>query len=296
MHWKRAAKILLAGAILFFLGLNIYRGWRDASRFQWDVRPWPLAASFALALAFWFMTGVGWNLMVRCLSGSLSLRKGMKIYFLSNLGWYVPGKVWYAVGRAYLGQREGVSVGVISTSVLMEVILSLTSSALMATLALPLLSPLLGAKSLYLGIAVLVLGLAVLHPALMKLALALLERLLPGAERVTNPPLRYSVMMGLLVGYLFAWSFVGTAFFTLLNAVHPLSLAWLPTVIAIYAVSWMAGFLAPFAPSGLGVREGVMILLLGQFLSVPAVTAAAILFRVWLTLAGVLWAAVATRW
>ncbi|MBM4465225.1 MAG: flippase-like domain-containing protein [Chloroflexi bacterium] len=296
MHWKRAAKVLLAGAILFFLGLNIYRGWRDASRFQWDVRPWPLVASFALALAFWFTTGVGWNLMVRCLGGSLSLRKGMKIYFLSNLGWYVPGKVWYAVGRAYLGQREGVSAGVISTSVLMEIVLSLTSSALMATLALPLLSPLSGAKSLYLGVAVLVLGLAVLHPAPMKLALALLERVLPGAERVANPPLRYSVMMGLLVGYLFTWGFVGAAFFTLLNAVHPLSLAWLPTVMAIYAVSWMAGFLAPFAPSGLGVREGVMILLLGQLLSVPAVTAAAILFRVWLILAGVLWAVVATGW
>ena len=296
MQWRRAVKVLLVGAVLFFLGLNIYRGWRDASRFQWSVRPWSLVGSFALALAFWFMTGLGWNLMVRCLGGSLALRRGMKVYFLSNLGWYVPGKVWYAVGRAYLGQREGVSVGVISTSVLMEMVLSLTSSALMATLALPLLSPLLGAKGLYLGIAVLVLGLAILHPALMQPALTLLERLLPGPERAINPPLSYLVMMGLLAGYLFIWGFVGAAFFVLLNAVYPLPLAWLPTVIAIYAVSWIAGFLAPFAPSGLGVREGAMILLLGQYLPVPAVTAAAILFRIWLVLAEVLWVAVATRW
>ena len=296
MQWRRAVKVLLVGAVLFFLGLNIYRGWRDASRFQWSVRPWSLVGSFALALAFWFMTGLGWNLMVRCLGGSLALRRGMRVYFLSNLGWYVPGKVWYAVGRAYLGQREGVSVGVISTSVLMEMVLSLTSSALMATLALPLLSPLLGAKGLYLGIAVLVLGLAILHPALMQPALTLLERLLPGPERAINPPLSYLVMMGLLAGYLFIWSFVGAAFFVLLNAVYPLPLAWLPTVIAIYAVSWIAGFLAPFAPSGLGVREGAMILLLGQYLPVPAVTAAAILFRIWLVLAEVLWVAVATRW
>ena len=295
MHWRRAVKVLLVGVVVFFLGLNIYHGWREASRFQWNVRLWPLVVSFALALAFWFVTGVGWNLMVRCLGGNLALRKGMKVYFLSNLGWYVPGKVWHAVGRAYLGQREGVSVGVISTSVLMETVLSLTSSALMATLALPLLSPLLGAKGLYLGIAVLVIGLAVLHPALVKPLLALWERLLPGPERVTNPPLRYSIMMGLLAGYLFIWGFVGTAFFVLLNAVHSLPLAWLPTVIAIYAVSWIAGFLAPFAPSGLGVREGAMILLLGQYLPVPAVTATAILFRIWLILAEVLWAAVATR-
>jgi uncharacterized membrane protein YbhN (UPF0104 family) len=296
MRWRRAGKVLLVGVVLFFLGLNIYHGWHRASRFQWNVRPWPLVVSFTLALAFWFMTGLGWNLMVRCLGGILTLRKGMRVYFLSNLGWYVPGKVWYAVGRAYLGQREGVSVGVISTSVLMEVVLSLTSSALMATLALPLLSPLLGAKGLYLGIAVLVLGLAVLHPALMKPSLALLERLLPGPKRTIEPPLRYSVMMGLLAGYLFIWGFVGAAFFVLLNAVYPLHLAWLPTVVAIYAVSWMAGFLAPFAPSGLGVREGAMILLLGQYLPVPAVTATALLFRVWLVLAEVLWAAVATRW
>jgi len=296
MQWKRAAKILLIGAVLFFLGLNIYHGWRDASRFQWDVRPWPLVASFILALAFWPMTGLGWNLMVRYLGGTLALRQGMKIYFLSNLGWYVPGKVWHVVGRAYLGQREGVSVGVISTSVLVETVLSLTSSALMAALALPLLSPSWGAKGLYLGIAVVVVGLAVLHPALMEPVLALLERLLPGPKQATSLPLRYSVMLGLLAGYLIIWGFVGTAFFVLLNAVHPLPITWLPTVAAIYAVSWMAGFLAPFAPSGLGVREGAMILLLGQYLPVPAVTVTAILFRLWLTLAEVLWAAVAARW
>jgi uncharacterized membrane protein YbhN (UPF0104 family) len=296
MRWGRAVKVLLAGAVLFFLGLNVYHGWRDASRFQWNVRPSLLVVSFILALAFWFMTGLGWNLMVRYLGGGLALRKGMKVYFLSNLGWYLPGKVWYAVGRAYLGQKEGILVGVISTSVLMEVVLSLTSSALMATLALPLLSPLLGTKGLYLGIAVLAFGLAVLHPALMKPSLNLLARLLPGPKPNIDPPLRYSVVMGLLAGYLFIWGFVGAAFFILLNAVYLLPLAWLPTATAIYAASWIAGFLTPFAPSGLGVREGVMILLLGQYLPVPAVTAAAILFRLWLILAEVLWAAVATRW
>ena len=173
----------------------------------------------------------------------------------------------------------------------------------MATLALPLLSPILGAKGLYLGIAVVVVGLAVLHPALMKPVLALLERLLPGppsselcrSKRDVHPPLRYSVMMGLLAGYLLIWGFVGVAFFVLLNAVPPLPLTWLPTVAAIYAASWIAGFLTP-APSGLGVREGAIILLLGQYLPVPAVTATAILFRIWLILAEVLWAAVATRW
>ncbi len=295
MCWKKAAKVLLIGVLLFFLGLNIYRGWRDASRFQWDVRPWPLVVSFTLALAFWLVTGLAWNLLVRCLGGGLALPKGMKVYFLSNLGRYVPGKVWYAVGRAYLGQQEGGSVGVISTSVLMELVLSLTSSALVSTLALPLLSPLLGEKGLCLGIAVLALGLAILHPVLMKPLLALVERSLPGPKREIAPPLRYSVMLGLLVGYLVIWNLVGAAFFVLLNAVYPLPLAWFPTVVAIYAVSWIAGFLAPFAPSGLGVREGAMILVLGQYLPVPAVTAAAILFRLWLILAELLWAAAATR-
>jgi len=310
MHWKRTAKILVVGIVLFFLGFNIYRGWSQAGRFQWNVRPWPLALSFPLALAFWFMTGVGWNLMVRCLGGRLALRKGMRIYFLSNLGWYVPGKVWYAVGRGYLGQKEGISAGVISTSVLMEMVVSLTSSALMATLALPLLSPLLGVRVLYLGMAILVLGLVVLHPALMKPSLTLLERLLGGLEQVMSPSpgystwstraepgerLRYSVMLGLLGSYLLIWAFVGMAFFVMLNVVHPLSLTWLPTVAGIYAASWIAGFLTP-APSGFGVREGAVIFLLGNYLPVPAVTTAAILFRLWLILAEVVWAVLASRW
>lgn len=296
MPWQRAVKVLWVVTILFFLAFHIYRGWRDASRFQWSVRPWPLVVAFALALAFWFLTGLGWNLLVRCLGGKLAWGKGMKVYFLSNLGWYLPGKVWYAVGRAYLGHKEDVPVGAISTSVVMEIVLSLTSSAMMATLALPLLFPILGTKGLYLGIALIALGLAALHPVPMKSLLFLLERILPSPRGLVNPPLRYPIMLGLLAGYLFIWGFVGTAFFVLLHAVCPLSLVWLPTIVAIYAVSWIAGFLAPFAPSGLGVREGALIFLLGQYLPMPAVTVAAILFRLWLTLAEVLWAAVATRW
>ncbi len=310
MHWKRAAKVLVVGIVLSFLGLNIYRSWSKVGRFQWGVRPCPMALSFALVLAFWFMTGVGWNLLMRCLGGRLALRRGMRIYFLSNLGWYVPGKVWYAVGRAYLGQQEGVSPSVISTSVLMEMVLSFTSSALMATLALPVLFPFLGERGLYAGIAILILGLAVLHPSAMRGLLTLLERLLAGLKRVVDPAsghsvwaiqtepgkgLRYPVMLGLLVGYLFIWTFVGAAFFVMLNVVYPLSLAWLPTVAGIYAASWIAGFLTP-SPSGWGVREGAAIFLLGNYLPVPAVTAAAILFRLWLTLAEVVWAAVASRW
>lgn len=59
---------------------------------------------------------------------------------------------------------------------------------------------------------------------------------------------------------------------------------------AIFAVSWLAGFFTPFAPNGLGVREGVMgasLVLLGVSVEMGIVIAA--LSRIIIVLEDVFW-------
>jgi uncharacterized membrane protein YbhN (UPF0104 family) len=56
-------------------------------------------------------------------------------------------------------------------------------------------------------------------------------------------------------------------------------------IIGLYLLAWLAGFITPGAPSGLGVREMVMMMFLGDFVSVTILTAAMVIHRL-LTVAG----------
>ena len=63
----------------------------------------------------------------------------------------------------------------------------------------------------------------------------------------------------------------------------PLSL--LPVLAGIVNVSATVGFLVLIAPSGLGVREGVLAFLLSLYLPAPVAVTISLASRVWLTLA-----------
>jgi len=290
----KAVKILVVGAIVLFLGLRVYRGWREVSHYQWDLRPELLAVSFVFTLAHWLAVALGWNMAVRSLGGDLDLRKGLRVYFLSNMARYIPGTVWYVAGRAYLGERERVSAAVISTSVVIEMALAIVSGALTSILALPLLLSEVGLGALYACVLVVALGLIALHPKVIKWLLDLLVRLLHRPNLVVSPP-TYVAMLRLLLPYFLIWILGGAGFFTLLNSLYPLRLARLPIVAAIYAISYTVGFLIPLAPGGLGVREGIMALLLSHYVPLPVAAGVAILARLWAMVAEVFWAAFVAR-
>ncbi|MBI5957020.1 MAG: hypothetical protein HY871_08465, partial [Chloroflexi bacterium] len=50
----------------------------------------------------------------------------------------------------------------------------------------------------------------------------------------------------------------------------------------VFAASYVIGFLSLLTPSGLGVREGVMILLLAPAFSLPVATVISIVSRLWM--------------
>jgi len=56
-------------------------------------------------------------------------------------------------------------------------------------------------------------------------------------------------------------------------------------IIGLYLLAWLAGFITPGAPSGLGIREVVMVMFLEDFVSITVLTTAMVMHRV-LTILG----------
>jgi glycosyltransferase 2 family protein len=81
---------------------------------------------------------------------------------------------------------------------------------------------------------------------------------------------RQSVLAGLRAGpgavvlYLAVWGIYGLAFWTTGRALFAIPAADIPRYIGVFALAWLAGLVAFFAPGGIGVREAVIAALLNS--------------------------------
>jgi uncharacterized membrane protein YbhN (UPF0104 family) len=200
-------------------------------------------------------------------------------FYLGNVGRYLPGKLWYAASRGYLADRLGLDTGAVAAATALELVLIATSGALVTLAGAPFLA-IPETNAAVLGGVGLAVGLVAIHPRVVGWLMGKVARL-RGVE--TPVPPAYHVMLLLFLAYVTVWIVAGVALFATVAAITPLSPSSLPAVIGVWGVAFMAGFIAPLTPSGLGVREATAAVLLATLVPVPAAVAAALLFRLVLT-------------
>jgi glycosyltransferase 2 family protein len=252
-----------------------------------------VAASVVVVLLALGASAGLWGVMVEELGGRPpNLLASMRIVFAANLGRYLPGKLWQIAGLAVLARREGVGAAVATTAGILGQAFSL---AAVGALAAPvLLGPRGDLGTAGLAVLVALLGFAVLAsvPRVLHGALALAFRIArEPPERI--PRVRAFFAVRWLALYLLNWIAYGFAF---LLFVRGLGLAaGSLQLVSAFAGSYLMGYVAVFAPAGLGVREGFMIAFLQPALGAAAV-GVAILARVWITLAELVPAGVFALW
>jgi hypothetical protein len=62
--------------------------------------------------------------------------------------------------------------------------------------------------------------------------------------------------------YLVVWALYGIAFWATGRALFAVPVSDLPRYVGVFALAWLAGLVAVFAPGGIGVREAVIVALL----------------------------------
>lgn len=245
------------------------------------LRPGPALAALMLASASLLGYAWLWWRNLGQLGERLALRSALRIWFLSQLARYVPGNIWHLFGRAYLAREAGVRLQPVALSMVLELFQTITAALLLAALLLPLWPmPLWAQPGLLLVLPALVIyG----WPRLLALPLQWIGR--RAEAEAIREQLRRGDLLRLLPGYLLTWVCYGCGLYLLGLAVYPLAPALLPGVIASFAVAWVIGFLSLITPSGIGVREGVLALLLATMMPQPIALLLALLARVWLTVA-----------
>ena len=207
---------------------------------------------------------LGWSRLVRLHGGpSLPFRQAFAIYGRSQLAKYVPGNVLHFVGRHLLARRAGVPDRALVVSAAHEVLALLACAALLGA---PAAAASLGSReslAAFAGMALAVGLLAASH--------------LRDAGSARSSPVLLAQGMFLPLGW-FAACGVGVIAIVTVVADWP-GAPGAAVVVGAFTTAWIAGFVVPGAPAGLGVRDAVMLGLLGSVLDPAPALAITVLVR-----------------
>ena len=267
---------------ILFLTVLVAVGWVIAKNinqlnhhrmaFQWQL----LLASFGLILLAFLLQVITWRLIASSFDIKAPFIRTAHAWFMSRLGRYVPGKITILLVRMDL--YRGQSKRKITAATAIEQISSMASACLLILLTLLLypeqishsirLSALIGA------IVFLILLWPGLFIPLINYGFKLIKK--DSLQQIPS----YSFMLLTVGCYLLTSIIHGASFFLLLNAAVPLEIKLLLPISAAYYSASLIGLFAFFAPSGLGVREGILLATLPFFMPMPVVIFGVLAIRI----------------
>jgi glycosyltransferase 2 family protein len=275
--WRRTlvSGVLLVVVVVAF-GAALAGKWSQIVDNVRDQHPAVVVGALALAMLGVFMSFMLWRGTLRVLGSGLPVRPAARLFFVTQLGKYLPGAVWPVVAQMRMGRDLGVPRQRMALAFLLTLGLATLVGVLVGVTALPALLRAEGPVVL-LGLLALPLLLLVLVPrvlnALLGLALRVLRR--PGLDDQLSGR---DVARG--VGWALAfWVVYGGHVWLLAVGLGADPWRALPVAIGGFAIAFSLGPLLVVLPAGAGVREAVLVLLLHGVLTTPEATAVALTSR-----------------
>lgn len=233
---------------------------------------WILLAGAAYGASL-VTTSLAWPAILTKLGTHLPLRTAVGIGLLAQIGKYLPGNVAHYVGRAALASRRSVSLGRSGTSTGVEFCSALIAAGLTIVLMAALQPEMLARAGAQIGNAN-------FYPALAAASLTLAGAvLLARRTRWLAPVLKPSLWLRPVFFLFLSFLLAGLSFHATAVGIAPSQAPGLAGAVALYAFAWTAGFLVPGAPAGLGVREAVIVGVLGSTMGATAALLCALVHR-----------------
>ena len=276
-----AAQWIFAALVVWYAVQSLSGEWDEVGARLRAVRPvWTLiAAASVLVLLTYALLIEAWRRVLAAWSAQLLWPDAARIWLASNLGKYVPGKVWSILAMGALARERGVSpITAGASAVLMQAIAVATCAAVAVAFgAVAMESPWSRAVAVILMVAAIVLA-----PRLVNPAFAAARAITGRAFATPSVPARAVSIAA--TSTLLVWLVSGIAFRMIANA-FGVTRGDAASYISVYAASYLAGFVALFAPAGIGVREGALVATMQRagLASAPEAAVIALASRLWLT-------------
>ncbi|HNX57507.1 MAG TPA: lysylphosphatidylglycerol synthase domain-containing protein [Spirochaetota bacterium] len=274
----RVAGFILIAASVWYVGHNLYR-----NRGQMPVIDLRLVAGMTVLSVAYFVGNIGravnWKIILEILTGrTLRFRSFLGIYLKTEIVKYVPSNIMHFAGRHLLCRENGVSHRAALGSNIADMAFILAAAALATVPSFFVASefPVYAVVSRVRDHSLPVVIAAGCFILAMAVVIWIKRRLVRRFLRVGIVSRAFAVLsldtaIVILNGLIF---FSAIVMFSAQS--HAGTPWWM--VCSLYALCWMAGFVVPGSPGGLGVREALIVLVFGGVY--PDAAALAILMRV----------------
>ncbi len=284
-----ALQWVFAALVVVFVAIQLSRRWSEIGPALASLQiDWPrLIGASLIVLAAYAVLIETWRRVLAAWDTRLSWPTAARIWLAASLGKYIPGNFWSLAALGVMARDRGASsVAAAGSSIIVNILNLVSGLALVLLFA----SQLVPHAWLFAAVAAMIVALALAAPLILPPVVRVACRLT--RRDIPLPRVPATTVWLSLAGTALAWCAYGVAFKLFAQALLGVSAVHGSVVLFIagYTVAYIVGFIAVFAPAGLGVREFGIIegfTRLGLMDS-GAATIVAIGSRLWLTVLEVL--------
>jgi hypothetical protein len=279
--WLTALRVVVGGAFLLFVVVAVVRKWHDVRTTMTAITPLELVAAELLVLGGLAASVVTWRIALSELGSTIARAAAAKIYVLGQLGKYFPGSFWALAAQMELAKRAGVPRMSGMAASLVAIGVNVVTGLAIGLALVPTVVSGSAWRTIVAFVVVAAGGVALSPPVLTRLvnlALRVIGR--TSLERGVS----WRGILAATGWSIASWASYGLSLWLLAMAAGAPALESLPLCLTGMALAMTVGFLVVVAPSGIGVREAVIVAALAPVLDRPAALAVALVARLLFTI------------
>jgi glycosyltransferase 2 family protein len=265
---------------VFSISYYVYRQFVGRPIGVISINFWLMGFSLLLSMFYSISYGLGWHFINRTMGIIVPLWVDFTIWGYSLLGKFTPMNiVLFSYRVSTYSIRFKAKLPQITSSLAMESLMSIFSGGALL-LALTITYNVMGFDWSFLTIR--------FFSAATMIVVLVSFFAIPTVRRRIVTVLRFEFaiahiswlrLIGIFVYYTLAWLFICSSFYVLCLSIGTKDITW-PVAASAYLFAGLSGIIAVFAPSGIGIREGILVAILGHIIPVEQALALALLSRV----------------
>lgn len=276
------SKYIFLILVAIFLTRYFYKHWDDYKNLQMQMN-WPV---MIVAVLFYFLYKISlaslWHYLTVIAGVSIPYTKAIIAYLYSILGKYIPGKVFMFLARIPPYEEYKRPVSKLAVCFVEENLCTLLGAAFLFLISLLFFPNDILADYQWASVLMIIAFFVMLNPKILNFFLSILEKVSGKQNLILN--VTYVQMLKVVFLFIINWIVVGVGFYWLIRSIYPLPPSEFLYISGIFGLSCIIGILALFSPSGIGVREGILLMGLMAVMPEEYAMIIALISRLWMTI------------
>src|ERR1700722_5645075 len=270
-RWLKLAVVVIAIALGAY---TIAKEWHDVHHALGQIGFVSCLWALLALLVMQYATLREWQALLAGLGSPLRTTTAGRIFFVGQLGKYIPGSLWPVLTQMELGARASVPRARSASASILTMIISLATGLLVAAATLPFAHYSADYDWVFIPVPVILVSLypRVLNP-LLNWLFKLTKR--PGLDQ----PVTLTMLSKALAWSFLAWIANGVQIWILADKLGAPAGRTILIALGGYAFAWCVGFVIIFAPAGAGFRDGLLAPFLAPVLAHSPALAVALVSR-----------------